>query len=374
VLGGEVLNYWALSDDEKELISTLCCSYSATGGWMTSDMARFDPQDGFFVRVETDPRTKAYWNYHKSCGTLGAPRECAPHVLQEKIDEALSDDNLYHLYSKYTVRWIFFDGDEEIPSTRKFTGHDVLSIQRNDDKSRDVVLVGPLPGQPTRMSMFDVVVELEQAVVEPSQAIGSATASVNLRAGPGTNYPKFGVLAEGQEFTIISVTSDGQWYQLNIKEGGYLYFVWVSADYVTTDVDVTLIPTVSPEDIPATPVPKPTDTPGPTPTPRPALPDVRITTVYNLSRKEYVQITNQGAAPQDMGGWSVSGSRGDERYTFSGGYVLAAGATVRLHSGRDGVDAYPTDIYWTTKNVWNNEGETVYLWDAQGNQVATYSY
>jgi hypothetical protein len=101
---------------------------------------------------------------------------------------------------------------------------------------------------------------------------------------------------------------------------------------------------------------------------------VQITAVFNQSRKEYVQITNQGTGAQDMGGWSVSGSKGDDRYTFPGGYVLAPGSVVRLHSGTDGVDAWPTDIYWTTKNVWNNDGETVYLWDAQGGQVDSYSY
>lgn len=96
--------------------------------------------------------------------------------------------------------------------------------------------------------------------------------------------------------------------------------------------------------------------------------------MYNKSYKEYVQITNQGTGPQDMAGWSVSGSKGDERYTFPGGYILQAGGVVRLHSGTDGVDTFPGDIYWTTKNVWNNKGETAYLWDAQGGQVDAYTW
>ena len=96
--------------------------------------------------------------------------------------------------------------------------------------------------------------------------------------------------------------------------------------------------------------------------------------MFNSGRKEYVEIANRGTADQDMSGWSVTGSKGDERYTFPPGYVLAAGAVVRLHSGQNGVDAPPADIYWTTKNVWNNKGETVYLWDSQGNLVDTYSY
>jgi hypothetical protein len=101
---------------------------------------------------------------------------------------------------------------------------------------------------------------------------------------------------------------------------------------------------------------------------------VRIVKCYNSGYQEYVEIVNQGGSSQDMGGWSVSGSKGDERYTFPAGYVLAVGATVRLHSGQEGVDAPPNDIYWTTKTVWNNKGETVYLWDAGGAEVSRYSY
>jgi len=123
-----------------------------------------------------------------------------------------------------------------------------------------------------------------------------------------------------------------------------------------------------------TPLP-PMNTPMPaTSTSVPTVANVRIVGVYNRSKTEYVRLANQGTAAQDMGGWSVSGSKGDERYVFPGGYVLAAGAGVRLHSGTGGIDAPPADIYWTTKNVWNNDGETVYLWNAQSAQVDSYTY
>ncbi len=62
---------------------------------------------------------------------------------------------------KYMAHWFFFVGSVEIPPTRKFVGHDILSIQRSDDKRRDVVLIGPLPQRPTRMMLFDVVFDLE---------------------------------------------------------------------------------------------------------------------------------------------------------------------------------------------------------------------
>lgn len=101
---------------------------------------------------------------------------------------------------------------------------------------------------------------------------------------------------------------------------------------------------------------------------------VKIVKVFNSGKKEYVEISNTGAAAQDMSGWSVSGSKGDELFYFPNGYVLEAGATVRLHSGTDDVDAPPGDVYWTEKTVWNNDGETVYLRDAEGNLVNEYKY
>lgn len=110
---------------------------------------------------------------------------------------------------------------------------------------------------------------------------------------------------------------------------------------------------------------QPTDTPSPAPTQAPSA-KVAIARVFNSGYEERVEIENQGNAPQNLEGWTVSGSKGDETYRFPS-YVLEAGATVRLHSGKNGVNSPPTDIYWTDKTVWNNDGEIVYLRDAQGN-------
>ena len=120
-------------------------------------------------------------------------------------------------------------------------------------------------------------------------------------------------------------------------------------------------------------MPDSTSSPADT-TPFPGSGTVRIVAVFNSGYKEYVEITNSGTQPVDLAGWSVTGSRGDEQYMFPTDYSLAPGAGVRLHSGDGGVDSPPTDIYWTSKTVWNNQGETVYLRDALGNLMDSYSY
>ncbi|MDH7486334.1 MAG: lamin tail domain-containing protein [Anaerolineae bacterium] len=155
--------------------------------------------------------------------------------------------------------------------------------------------------------------------------------------------------------------------------------------------DTPVPPTDTP--IPPTPTPlPPTETPTPAPpaassppTPRPPMVtaqpggnNIVIIAVYNKGKAEYVEIANQGHEAVDMSGWHLYGSRDDQSladdYFFPTGFVLQAGQSVRLHSGEGGTDSPPTDIYWTEKTVWRNDGETVYLRDAAGNLVAEYTY
>jgi hypothetical protein len=132
----------------------------------------------------------------------------------------------------------------------------------------------------------------------------------------------------------------------------------------------TRLPTDTP--LPPTATPIPTDTPVPTATAAPG--SVAIVQVFNSGYKEYVEISNKGEADRDLSGWTVSGSKGEEGYVFPAGYVLGVGSTMRVHSGKDGVNDPPSDIYWTDKNLWNNSGETVYLNDATGRVVSKYTY
>ncbi|EJN58925.1 DUF4350 domain-containing protein [Halogranum rubrum] len=86
---------------------------------------------------------------------------------------------------------------------------------------------------------------------------------------------------------------------------------------------------------------------------------------------EYVVFENQGTAAADVTGWEVQDEVG-KTYTF-GSFTLDAGATVTLHTG-SGTDT-DTDLYWGKGGaVWNNGGDTVYLYDASGTLVTSTSY
>jgi endonuclease YncB( thermonuclease family) len=91
---------------------------------------------------------------------------------------------------------------------------------------------------------------------------------------------------------------------------------------------------------------------------------------YNLN-EEWVCFTNYGDAATDMTDWRVEDEVG-HFYIFPS-FTLPAGATVRLHTGSG--ENTQTDLYWGwSRAIWNNTGDTVYLYDAFGDLVDRYSY
>ncbi|MFC7079684.1 lamin tail domain-containing protein [Halorussus caseinilyticus] len=86
---------------------------------------------------------------------------------------------------------------------------------------------------------------------------------------------------------------------------------------------------------------------------------------------EYVDFENTGSSGEDLTGWTVEDEAGNS-YQFPDGFSLGAADVVRLHSG-DGTDS-ATDLYWGGSYIWNNGGDTVYLYDDTGSLHTDYSY
>jgi uncharacterized protein YraI len=68
---------------------------------------------------------------------------------------------------------------------------------------------------------------------------------VNVRGGPSTDYPSYGIAPTGATAQVVGISEDGLWWVVNISvdlspdgQG------WVSADFVevTGDADVPVIP------------------------------------------------------------------------------------------------------------------------------------
>lgn len=87
--------------------------------------------------------------------------------------------------------------------------------------------------------------------------------------------------------------------------------------------------------------------------------------------EEYVCFENWGSLATDMTGWHVKDEHG-WTYTFPA-FTVAPGGHVRLRTGCG--DDSANDVYWCHSGaVWNNDGDTVYLYDADWRPVDTYSY
>ena len=87
---------------------------------------------------------------------------------------------------------------------------------------------------------------------------------------------------------------------------------------------------------------------------------------------EWVTLINRGD-DTDLTGWGMRDESSVHRYEFPNGYVIPAGAAVRLRSGC-GIDG-PEDLYWCASTpVWNNDGDTAILLDPPGNVVSRYRY
>lgn len=91
---------------------------------------------------------------------------------------------------------------------------------------------------------------------------------------------------------------------------------------------------------------------------------------YNLN-DEYVVLRNNGSVSVYMTGWTVF-DKANHVYTFST-FVLGSGASVTLYTG-SGTDTATELYWWSGRAIWNNDGDTLYLWDASDHLVLTYSY
>ena len=84
---------------------------------------------------------------------------------------------------------------------------------------------------------------------------------------------------------------------------------------------------------------------------------------------ESVQIVNNGAERQSLLGWTVR-DEDNNAYTFGDVSIFGEGAGILLHS-RAGSDS-PLELFWGLEEPAWRSGETLTLWDAAQQVVATY--
>ena len=83
---------------------------------------------------------------------------------------------------------------------------------------------------------------------------------------------------------------------------------------------------------------------------------------------EWVQISNKGSSPVSLNGWKIEDEGNKHTYTFQP-YTLNAGTTVTVYTGKGTNSA--TELYWQLDNpIWNNDGDTAYLYDDSGKLIS----
>jgi hypothetical protein len=88
--------------------------------------------------------------------------------------------------------------------------------------------------------------------------------------------------------------------------------------------------------------------------------------------EEYVTFANEGDAALDLSGWRVEDAAGHS-YTMPERTTLPAGGRLTLRTG-DGTDT-ETDLYWGSgAPVWNDTGDTVSVFDDDGELLLRESY
>jgi micrococcal nuclease len=90
--------------------------------------------------------------------------------------------------------------------------------------------------------------------------------------------------------------------------------------------------------------------------------------------EEWIAIRNDGAAPVDLTGWGIKDESARHPYSFPPSFTLLPGETAVIRTGC-GTD-FDTHLYWCNEGsaVWNNDGDTAFVLDPNGNTHLAYSY
>jgi uncharacterized protein YraI len=167
----------------------------------------------------------------------------------------------------------------------------------------------PQPVEPTPTSPPPTPIEEKETEAEPiSQNNGPVTVAVNqnmnVRSGPGTNYPVVGTAPAGASSAVVGRNSDSSWLQVEYPPGSS-NTAWVFAQLVTVSGNPQNV-AVAQVSAPPAPVPQPAAQPESQPPPQPEAPKYQFTpTGWHASKNEAI-IHFRGTI-RDEGGNAVNG-------------------------------------------------------------------
>jgi len=105
-----------------------------------------------------------------------------------------------------------------------------------------------------------------------------------------------------------------------------------------------------------------------------AQPDLKIMLLSGTTTPEYLVIQNSGDMPQDMSGWYLESTVGQQVFNFPAGFTLAAGDSVRIESFTGAINNPPQSLLWSIDAIWRNAGDKAILRNQAGAAVSTACY
>ena len=105
-----------------------------------------------------------------------------------------------------------------------------------------------------------------------------------------------------------------------------------------------------------------------------AQPDLKIMLLSGTTTPEYLVIQNAGNVPQDMSGWYLESTVGQQVFNFPAGFTLPAGGSVRIESFTGAINNPPQSLLWSIDATWRNAGDKAILRDKTGAAVSTACY
>ena len=134
-----------------------------------------------------------------------------------------------------------------------------------------------------------------------------------------------------------------------------------SATPTEAPITATSTPTSPPTSVPS---PEATVVPTVASTEAPTEASVKIPVVITgLDKKaECVSIKNISDKDIDLTSWYIVSVRGEQKYKFPNGYIIKAGAEIKVVSYQA-----TGDLVWTTANMWSNtKSDPAELYNAEG--------
>ncbi len=100
--------------------------------------------------------------------------------------------------------------------------------------------------------------------------------------------------------------------------------------------------------------------------------EVVISLVHNDGREEWAVVANQGGTAVNLSGWRLNAGHEGQDAHFSD-YLLEPGAEIQI-STQANTGGEATFSFNSSQNVWNNDGDCGYLYNANGIEVSSYCY